>query len=307
MIAPHPDDAEIAAYGFYSDIKNTYIVTVTAGDAGTHNYNRIYSNLAEHSLKKGKLRTWNSITVPMLCGIPPEQSINLGFFEGRLKGMFNDRESDACGIHTGISDINTFRKQNLSSLAKELNGTASWNSLVANLSCLLERIKPDIIVTPHPVLDAQEDHRYSSMAVFEAIRETGLRDGQFYCYTNHIKFNHLYPYGQMGTLVSLPPVFSTDLYFSSIYSHALSPDKQKDKMFSLEAMNDLRLNTDRKFSKEATMAAFKAPFKDALGYDDSYYRRAVRRNELFFVVELKDVRDEEKLAWLTGTELESNG
>lgn len=300
VIAPHPDDAEIAAYGFYSDIENTYIVTVTAGDAGTYNYNKIYRDRAEHSLKKGELRTWNSITVPMLCGIPPERSLNLGFFETDFREMYNNKDRNVCSLHAGISDINTFRKQNLSSLADELDGTANWNSLVANLARLIERIKPDIIVAPHPVLDAQENHRFSSIAVFEAVKKAELKDGQFYFYTNHIKFNHLYPYGRMGSMVSLPPSFGRKPYFKSIHSHQLSVEKQKDKMLSLEAMTDLRFNADRKFSKDATMAMLKAPFKDALGFDDSYYRRAARRNELFFVVEVKDVYDKKKLALLTG-------
>ena len=299
VLAPHPDDAEIAAYGFYSDLKNTYIVTITAGDGGTSNYNRIYSNKAEHFLKKGKLRTWNSIAVPMLCGIPPERSISLGFFEGRLKEMFQDRDAAVCGIFSGVGDINTYRKQNLSSLAEELDGGATWNDLVANLRRLLMRIEPDIIVTPHPVLDVQEDHRFASMAVFEALRLSGLSDGGFYCYVNHIRYNHLYPYGSMSSVVSLSPNFSENPYFTSIHSHRLSLSEQRDKMFSLEAMNDLRLNTDRRFSKEATMTALKAPLKAALGYDDSYYRRAVRSNELFYVVEFSVVHDDRKLALLT--------
>ena len=32
VVAPHPDDAEIAAFGFYADTR-AMVVTVTAGDA----------------------------------------------------------------------------------------------------------------------------------------------------------------------------------------------------------------------------------------------------------------------------------
>ena len=102
----------------------------------------------------------------------------------------------------------------------------------------------------------------------------------------------------MGGTVSLPPNFHENIYFSSIYSHALTLDKQKDKMFSLEAMNDLRTHTDRRFSTRATLTALKAPVSDVLGLENSYYRRAVRRNELFFVVQIKDVYDEEKIGLL---------
>ena len=306
VIAPHPDDAEIAAYGFYSDVKDAHIVTITAGDAGPGSYDKLYSDKAEHFLKKGELRTWNSITVPMLCGIPPERSINLGFFDGTLKEMFNDRDRDVCGIFTGTSDINTFRKQNLSSLAAELDGSANWNSLVSNLMDLLKEIKPDVIVAPHPGLDSEETHRFSSIALFGAIKSAEVKEGQLYLYANHYRYNHLIPYGPLGGGASLPPSFLDEIYFSAIHSHALSPDKQRDKIFSLEAMSDLRLHTNRKISSESTVAALKAPLKSALGFDDSYYRRAVRSNELFFVVGVDELYDEEKLALLTGMGGEKN-
>lgn len=300
VVAPHPDDAEIAAYGFYSDIKDTYIVTFTAGEAGTCSYDQLFDDEVAHYLKKGELRTWNSITVPMLCGIPPERAVNLGFFDGTLKEMFADKNTDVCGENTKISDIDTFRKQNLSSLALKLDGSANWNSLVGNLARLLKETDPDIIITAHPELDPQEDHRFSSIALFEAIKMAGLRDGDLYFYANHFKYGSLYPYGPRGSAVSLPPDFSDHIYFSSIYSHPLTPESQIDKMFSLEAMNDLRWNTDRRFSSGATLAALKAPIRDRLGFDDSYYRRAVRKNEIFFVVPIESLYDAGTFRLLTG-------
>ena len=307
VIAPHPDDAEIAAYGFYNEIKDAYIITITAGDSGNYNYNKLYSNDAEHFLKKGELRSWNSITVPMLCGIPPERSINLGFFDDMLEEMFKDQERDVCGCHTQISDIDTFRKLNLSSMASILDGTSNWKSLVGNLARLLERIKPDIILTPHPVLDSLDMHRFSTIALIEALKKAGQCDGKLFMYANHHEFNHLIPYGPMGSSVSLPPEFSGELYFSSIYSHPLSPEKQRDKIFSLEAMSDLRLATNRHMCFGTTMSALKAPLKSALGFDDSYYRRAVRSNELFFVVEINELYDNGKMSRLTGESGERQG
>ena len=45
ILAPHPDDAEIAAYGLYaSNSESTFIATITAGDAGSMRYHELYSD-----------------------------------------------------------------------------------------------------------------------------------------------------------------------------------------------------------------------------------------------------------------------
>ena len=63
VLAPHPDDAEIAAFGLYAD-HNATIVTVTSGNAGDMNYRTSVSDPAEHYLLKGYLRAVDSVTVP---------------------------------------------------------------------------------------------------------------------------------------------------------------------------------------------------------------------------------------------------
>lgn len=309
IIAPHPDDAEIAAFGLYSTHKNTYIVTVTAGDAGTYKYDEIYSNRKNHFLKKGKIRTWNSITVPLLVGISPEQVVNLGFFDGTLETMFKVNPSTVKALYTGISNINIFRQQNISSLSNILEGEANWDSLVNNLDNLLKKIKPDIIVTPYPALDKHPDHKYASIALFEAIKKADIKSGCLYLYTNHFVINEYYPYGKMGGVISLPPIFSLPsalgdrIYFRSIYSHLLSADRQKDKIISLEAMNDLRPDTTWRFSEDIIKMAFASIKRDILGQNVSYYRRAVRNNELFFVIDINDIYNKSILNRITGMSL----
>ena len=251
VVAPHPDDAEIAAYGLYSSNKNSYILTITAGDAGKNKYDEVYKNKTKQYFKKGELRTWNSITVPMLGGISPEQTINLGFFDSTLKTMFMDKSKQVKGIYTNASDISTFRKQNISSLSNGLSGKSDWNSLVTNIEYLLKTIRPDIIVTPYPALDRHSDHKLSSVALFEAIKKSGIKDGYLYLYTNHFILNKYYPYGKIFGAVSIPPSFGKEKYFDGIYSYNLTIDKQKDKVFALEAMNDLRLDTEWRSSKGA--------------------------------------------------------
>lgn len=300
VIAPHPDDAEIAAYGLYSDNRGSHIVTVTAGDAGPNNYDEISLGKAGQYLKKGKLRTWNSITVPLLGGIPSAQAVNLGFFDATLASMCRNKSSPVGGRFTQASDIATFRHQNVSPLSRGLTGRSDWHSLVDNLEYLLKKIRPDVIVAPYPALDKHPDHKFSSIALFEAIKRAGITKGKLYLYTNHFVMNAYYPYGEAGSAVSLPPNFGKPLYFDGIYSHALSRDKQVDKLLALEAMNDLRLDTEWRFAGGAVDLAIAALKRDAAGKEKSYFRRAVRSNELFFVVEIKNLYNEKILNEIKG-------
>jgi len=300
VIAPHPDDAEIAAYGLYSSNRNSYVLTITAGDSGANKYNEIYKNRVKQYLQKGKLRTWNSITVPLLGGVSLERSINLGFFDATLKYMYHDKSAVVSGRRSHVSDISTFRKQNVSSLANGLSGRADWHSLVANIEYLLKEIKPDIIVTPYPALDRHSDHKLSTIALFDAIKKSGIKSGYLYLYTNHFVLNSFYPYGEMGGVVSLPPNFGSTIYFDSVYSHALTIDKQKDKIFALEAMNDLRLDMEWRTIRGAIKLLVYNIKRDVFGLDYSYYRRAVRSNELFFVVNIADIYNEGDLKKIIG-------
>src|SRR5262249_57577035 len=86
VLAPHPDDAEIAAFGLYAD-RNATIVTVTSGNAGDMNYRDNFTDTADHYLFKGFLRAADSVTVPLQGGIPPERCLNLGYFDARLANM----------------------------------------------------------------------------------------------------------------------------------------------------------------------------------------------------------------------------
>src|ERR1700728_5290887 len=87
VLAPHPDDAEVAAFGLYAD-RQASVVTVTAGNAGDMNYRASVSDPAQHYGLKGYLRAVDSVTVPWQGNIPPERTANLGYFDGRLDEMY---------------------------------------------------------------------------------------------------------------------------------------------------------------------------------------------------------------------------
>ena len=172
--------------------------------------------------------------------------------------------------------------------------------MVGNIEYLLKEIKPDIIVTPYPALDYHKDHKLSSIALFEAIMKSGIRKGKLYLYTNHFTLNEYYPYGNMGGVISLPPNFGETIYFENIYSHPLTIDNQNDKIFALEAMNDLRLDTEWRFSGGAIKITLKKIKRDILGIENNYYKRSVRSNELFFVTEISNIYDDEKRRKIIG-------
>ena len=297
IISPHPDDAEIASFGLYSEHDDIHVVNVTSGDAGPFMYDEIYGEdeQIKHYLKKGEVRTWNSLAVPMLGGVLPENILNLGYNDARLRGMYRDKDSIASGLYTDISDMETYRKQNTSSLAAGLKGINNWQSLVGNFVYLIIKINPDIIITPSPMLDMHSDHQYTTIALIEALKNLQRHEGQLLLYTNHqVVFNERYPYGDMGSLISLPPTPRGSNYFRRIYSYPMTKEIQRNKIFALDAMNDLRLGTDYRFAGRAFAQAFETLWMQLSGKDESYFRRAVRSNEFFFVVDIEDIYDEEK-------------
>ncbi len=290
IISPHPDDAEIAAYGLYStNSENTYIVTISAGDAGGYKYNEIYDDKKEHYTQKGKLRTWNSITVPLLGGVTPERCINLCYFDGTFTKMFENKGKAISGVHTDIANLELYRSINVSSMMDKVKGDSSWNGLVANLKAIIGKIGPDIIITPHPAIDSHPDHKLSTAATLEALESLGDYDVQLYLYSNHFHLCEYYPYGPSNTMITLPPQFDDSLYFDKILSYPVSLKTQKAKIFALEAMNDLRIDTEWQTVSGTTKLAIKS-YKTAFMESMSYYRRAIRQNELFYVVDMSKLK-----------------
>ena len=301
IIAPHPDDAEIASYGLYSNHKNTYIITLTAGEAGVNTYDEVYKDSTEQYLQKGKLRTWNSLTIPLLGGIPTENCLNLGFFDGTLQLMYQNKKYTIEGLYTKTKDINTFRKYNFSKYKNLLVGTADWPSLVRNLKILLDTIHPDIIVTPYPVLDINSDHKYATLAILEALKEENKEKGNLFLFTNHYTMSEAFPFGTTGSVTTLPPFFKDSLYFNGIFSNSLSVEKQHEKIFALEAMNDLRPDTEWRYPMGSIKLAGTTLARKILGKDKDYFRRAIRSNELFFVVRIHDIYNQSVFKKLTET------
>ena len=292
ILAPHPDDAEIASFGLYRKYNQAHIVTITAGDggAGEHKNTAVFKNKKKQFLKKGKIRTWNSLTVPLLADIPFSNILNLGFFDSTLKEMYENPSKIVESTVTHSADINQFRKQNISELAKKLSGESNWKSLVNNLEFIIKEIQPDIIVTPHPEIDFHYDHKFTSIALFEALKNLKQQSGKLFLYTNHHPLSRYYPYGKATNVMTLPPNFepTKDLYFDSIYSQNMPCNIQKDKFIALESMHDLRIDTKWLSIIGSIKILLQANKRKFIG-DKTYFRRSIRSNELFFVVKIKNL------------------
>jgi LmbE family N-acetylglucosaminyl deacetylase len=281
LISPHPDDAEIAAFGLY-DGRDAYLVTVTAGDAGDPGIFSMFAG-SQAFLEKGRVRTWNSLVVPMLGGLAADRTANLGYFDGTLAAMKANPTQPVHALGSGLDSLAANRRAQSPDLISPRTDThATWLNLVQDFEYLIKHVEPDIIVTPYPQLDAHPDHQLSTIALIQAIRNLHWMRGALLLYSNHLPANARYPYGEMGDLVSLPP--ATGVLFDGIWSQTLSIEKQARKYLALDAMVDIRPNL-----RPASLQSVASLFKQALSSsvtdsDESYYRRAVRANELFFVL-----------------------
>ena len=295
VIAPHPDDAEIAAFGLYS-YKNSYIVTVTDGSSGSAKYEKYFFNADKNSSYGliAKLRIIDSLTVPMIGGVGQKNCYNLAYYSETLRDMHNDPRKELKNKYSTVADNMAFRKLNISELPA--NPEPNWISLVNDLSYILNVVQPDIIVTPHPSLDTNLDHQFSTVALLEAIKRTKLlKEGKLYLYCNHYLLGKSYQFGEQGSVSSVPPLFS-DMKFRSIYSHELPLQTQVEKLFAFDSMHDLRplpyrvnISTFGFFIN--TAHALVDYLRNGSEFDLSYYRRAIKANELFFVYSFSDASE----------------
>ena len=280
VLAPHPDDAEIAAFGLYAN-RNATVVTVTAGNAGSPTYEAVFDDPAEQYLFKGRIRVIDSITIPWQGRIPPERAFNMGYFDARLAEMYDKREAVVPEMYRPNTDVNVYRRENVGSLLPLRPRESTWRNLVEDTLMVLKKVKPAVIVAPHPQLDSHRDHQYTTIALAEALARWN-RPVTLLLYTNHADRNR-YPYGPAGTLLSLPPPPPGDVVIDRVYSHPVSTDLQRLKLFALESMHDLRFTPTRQYQLARQDVRAMAPEKPGPEPDITYLRRGPRSNELFFV------------------------
>jgi LmbE family N-acetylglucosaminyl deacetylase len=287
VIAPHPDDAEIAAFGVYSE-SDAFVVTISAGDAGGFKWPRMFPQKDMDAMIRAKVRVWDSVMVPSLGGVTPENAINLGYFDGTLYELFESPGREARNASTSVFDVKLLSQFNRSSLFTTERTRSTWETLVGELTELLQKLRPSVIVTPHPFIDSHLDHPFATIALCEALRHSGLNEGRMLCYTNHLPINEMYPLGPAESVVTLPPNFARSVSFEKIYSHPLSPQRRELKFLALEAMHDLRAPPVFRRTLSTEFRSFMGQlYAEVTGLErdpHSYFRRAVRPNEIFFVM-----------------------
>ena len=287
VISPHPDDAEIAAFGLYADTR-AIIVTITAGNNSDRYRNSENPLFSLPPSAVARIRVLDSISIPRLGGVPQENAINLCYPDGGLENM----RLRGC-MKTGCDTVSTsqtmaLRSLNSSHLVRE-GAECSWNSLVSDLVHILKLTNPTIIVTPHPILDPHPDHVSSTLAVAEALKIKGVRDERYFLYCVHNRGSELWPFGPPGAGVSHPPTVWGDKLTAGFYSHCLSPDRLSEKYTALEAMHDIRdMEVPTPPSVVRVIKTIRGEIRavfDGLGrVPTSYLRRGARPDEIFFVV-----------------------
>jgi LmbE family N-acetylglucosaminyl deacetylase len=293
VVAPHPDDAEIAAFGLTSG-REAWVATLTAGDAAGKKLARLCPEEAARHRLMGRLRLADSIGVPMLAGVPPERALNLGYFDGTLEEMREAPERPARSLATGDESPAPFRRWNAPGLLPEPPARATWRALVEDLAALLARVRPGLVALPHPLLDTHPDHSAAALALLEALDAAPEAPGAtLLLYTVHHAHAEAHPLGPRDGLVSLGPWFDERAPVGRVVSLPLSEETRLAKLFALEASHDLRpaARFDAPSAWEHLGRALRAARDVLRGRDplgSSYTRRALRPNELFIAHEAGD-------------------
>ncbi|RMR34411.1 hypothetical protein ALP36_01748 [Pseudomonas syringae pv. coriandricola] len=280
VIAPHADDAELAAFGLYSQAKEAWIVTLTAGEIEAEHYQQMGMQRAEAARMKGRLRAWDSIAVARWGGVPESQCVQLGYFCLQLPAMQAAPDTPVSSREADLSDTRLFRQFNTLALPGD-DGQPTWNNLLADLRTLILKARPQVIVMPHPAIDPHPDHICAQAAVREALAGLEWQPEVILGYANHLHDNDRWPMGDAYTGISLPPVFDAQLPLVP-YSLQLSVATQRDKAMALGMMHDLQPPMPFKRRVRRTLQRMLAGRRWPAEGENEFFRKAVRRHELFW-------------------------
>ena len=282
IIAPHADDAELAAFGQYSRCPEAWIVTLTQGEIEAEHYQRLGLGKAEAARLKGRLRTWDSIAAPRGGGVPAERCGQLGYYCLQLPAMAAEPSQAFGSKESGETDIRSVRGFNPFALPADSDGAPTWLNLVADLTTLIEHIRPEVILTAHPELDPHADHVHATRATLEAIERSSWQPQTLLLYANHLHDNDRWPMGPADGGIALPPCIEA-LPADPLWSPVLDAATRIDKAQALALQHDLQTPlTGKKRLRRLIQRVFAGRQWPVTG-DDEFFRKAVRRHELFWV------------------------
>ncbi|MEZ2745200.1 PIG-L deacetylase family protein [Halopseudomonas bauzanensis] len=285
ILAPHADDAELAAFGLYSGAEKVNIVTLTQGEIEARHYQRLGLGRYAAAQLKGRLRTWDSQAIPLWGGVPQANCVQLGYYCMQLPAMKKQPSQPFGSKESGEADIRTAREFNAIDLPGDLDGQPTWSNLVADLTASLEHFKPDVVVMPHPELDPHADHVATTQAFFQAMELSTWQPKRLFLYANHLHDNDRWPMGDANTGMALPPAL-IELPADDLFSHVLDDQRQLDKAMALLMHHDLQppLSLKRRLRRQIQRLLVGRRWPKT--GDNEYLRKAVRRHELFWVREL---------------------
>ena len=282
VLAPHADDAELAAFGLYSRAAEASIVTLTQGEIEAERYRALGLDGAAAARLKGRLRSWDSLAVPLWGGVPQNRCVQLGYYCLQLPAMAEQPQQAFGSRESGESDIRSARRHNPLVLPGDADGRPSWANLVADLRALLEHFRPDVLVTPHPQLDPHADHVAATRALLDAVASSSWRPATLLLYANHLHDNDRWPMGPAGGGIALPPAIEA-LPADGLWSPTLAAEVRLDKAMALAMQHDLQgpLPAKKRLRRliQRLLAGRRWPTSGA----DEFFRKAVRRHELFWV------------------------
>ena len=281
VIAPHADDAELAAFGLYSQAQETWVVTLTAGEIEAEHYQQMGLEKAEAARLKGRLRAWDSIAVPRWAGVSESRCVQLGYFCLQLPAMQAAPAEPMASREAGVADIRLFRQFNPLALPGDEDGAPTWNNLLADLRALLLRARPQVLVMPHPTLDPHPDHICAQAAVLEALQGLEWQPETLLCYANHLHDNDRWPMGDSGAGIALPPQLQATQAWAP-YSLVLDLGTQRDKAMALGMMHDLQPPAPFKRRLRRLLQRWLAGRRPSPYGENEFFRKAVRRHELFW-------------------------
>jgi len=285
VIAPHADDAELAAYGLYSQADETWVVTLTAGEIEAEHYQQMGLAKAEAARLKGRLRAWDSIAVPRWAGVAESRCVQLGYFCLQLPAMQAAPDQPVASREADLADIRVFRRFNPFPLPADGDGAPTWHNLLSDLRALLEMARPEVLVMPHPQLDPHPDHICAQAAVLEALQGLAWQPQTLLCYANHLHDNDRWPMGDSGDGVALPPQLSAAQAWAPC-SLVLDLATQRDKAMALGMMHDLQPSAPFKRRLRRLLQRWLAGRRPSPYGENEFFRKAVRRHELFWRREL---------------------
>ncbi len=287
ILAPHADDAELAAFGLYSRSPNVSIVTLTQGEIEAQHYQQMGLAPAAAAQLKGRLRAWDSLAVPLWGGVPASRCVQLGYYCLQLPAMAADPDRPFGSRESAESDVRSVRQHNPLRLPADIDGSPNWRNLVADLVEALEHFRPQVVVTPHPELDPHADHVATTQALQQAIARSSWKPRTLLLYANHLHDNDRWPMGPAGTGIALPPAIDA-LPVDLLWSPLLSPASQLDKAMALGMQHDLQGRPPLKKRLRRVIQKVLAGRRWPVTGEDEFFRKAVRRHELFWVRHLTD-------------------